>query len=187
MKRLISILLIIVFLSSLFVFTGCNKVEETQEQKTKNEVEMNTLEYLDSKSGNKVIFKYLPEENYKIEDTDEDGRFLRMDIENEELNLAISMYLVQGDYEYDKDVNKTSDNFKEYNAGNYEGFVYTESNGLTIQNKILLVPETEEEDALSMYMYIEKLDYSGEADLLETFNSDAFQRFLSSIEYEKVS
>lgn len=186
MKRLIRALLIIVLIFGLFVLTGCNKVEEKQEPKSENEVEMNTLEYLDSNSGNKVTFKYLPEEKYEIEDKDEDGKFLRMDIENEDLNLAISMYLVQGDYEYDKNANKDENDFKEYNAGNNKGFMYTQSNGLTIQNKILLVPETEEEDALSMYMYIEKLDESNETSLVESFNSESFQRFLSSIEYEKV-
>lgn len=187
MKRLISILLIIVLLSSLFVFTGCNKVEEKQEPKSENEVEINTLEYLDSNSGNKVTFKYLPEEKYEIEDTEEGGKFLRINLNNEDLNLEISMYLVEDDYEYDKEANKDSDDFKEYKAGNHEGFMYTESNGLTIQNKILLVPGTEEDYALSMYMYIEKLDESNETSLVESFNSESFQRFLSSIEYEKVN
>ena len=183
MKKIISTLLIgILLISGLFILTGCNNKKEPEAQ----EVEMKKLEYVDEKSGNKVTFEYLPEENYEITDEDEDGKFLRMDVENESLNLAISMYLVENDYDYEKDSQKESDNFKEYTAGNYKGFMYTESNGLTIQNKVLLVPETEEDYALSMYMYIEKLDYNKETDLVETFNSDAFQRFLSSIKYEKI-
>ena len=181
MKKIISsIILVVLLVSALFILTGCEKEK-------KPEVEMKKLEYVDEKSGNKVTFEYLPDENYKITDTDEDGKFKRIDFENEDLNLAISMYLVEEDYKYDKDIQKESDNYKEYTAGDYEGFMYTQSEGKTIQNKIQLVPETEEDYALCMYMYIEDIDLDKETNLVDTFNGEAFQRFLSSIKYEKVN
>ena len=187
MKRIVSIVFVLILLvSGLFILTGCNKEKEPGISEQAN-IEMQTFEYLDENSGNKITFEYLPEENYEITDTDDGGKYKRIDFENKELNLAISMYFVSSDFEHNRENNKEADNYREYTANGHEGFTYTESNGLTLQNNILVLPQPEEDFDLTLYMYVEKLDSSQDTNLVETFYGEEFQRFLNTLKYEKVN
>ena len=167
--------LLIIILVSVFIIIKSKKSDNTK-----------TLEYFDDKTGNKVVFEYPEDEKFEITKEGVDGAYKEIEFKNEELNIKGDMYFIREynkSFEKNKEANKDADNFKEYKANGFDSFYYTQSNENTIHNKILVA--NDEDEGLSLYMYLEKNDYDKDSNLLDSFNDDVFQDFIKSIKYEK--
>ena len=188
MKKLSYIILIILLVFSLFAFTGCKSKEKKTEEKLElSEIASETLVYYDEKTRDKITFEYFPEEKYKIVKEDTGGAFKSIEFENEDLNITVEMYLIQeynGSFENSQEANKEANNYREFTVNGYNGYTYSQSNSSSIHSKILILQDLDETEGLSLYMYIDKMNSKKDTDLMETFYSEDFIRFLNTLTYE---
>jgi hypothetical protein len=68
------------------VFTGCDN------KKVNKEKEYETIEIKDEKTGYTTTFKYEKGKDYKITDTETDGKYVKVEMEAKSLNLEVEMY-----------------------------------------------------------------------------------------------
>jgi hypothetical protein len=164
-------------LVALLTVVGCTK----EKKEKKEEVETRTLTYTDNKTGYTTEFNYKDGQGYEITDYDNDGKYTEITIKNHKLNFEVEIYytdVYSGGFEKAKDNRKESDGFKEYTWGKYKGYRYDVDDD-DLYFDILL---EEGERDISLFGSFEVED---EKNVLEAFDSESFQSFLSSMKFKK--
>ena len=175
MKKLRYILIIImcIFLS------GCG--DEKKETDSRPSI---ILE--DKTAGLTTTWKYEENEKYSYHDSDYQGKYKEIIVRNENLNMRITLYYFETTNEIftsSKENRRNRPGFKEYNWNGYDGYAYN-GDSEKISFQILLNTNEELNRTMAIAGEVNYLEQQN-ANVTETFNEEAFQKFMNTIEYRE--
>ena len=173
--------IIVLFLCALtLLFTGCtNKKEEKKE-------EFETIEIKDEKTGYLTTFKYTKGKDYKVTDTNTDGKYVEVEMEVKSLNLEIEMYYFEiSNIGWNKNIEtrKESEGYKEFTWNGYKGYIY-KADDKNLYFNILLKDGGNESMSLCLFGEVDAIDYN-KGKVLENFTGEEFQKFMNTIEFKE--
>ncbi len=164
---------IIISILFVLILCGCEKKEYT------------SINFEDKQYGFLTKFKYDKSLDYLFSNVDvEENEYAKMNMTSKKNNINI-------DFEYDEqtkeyfDINKASvsdyDNYKEYIYNGYNS--YTFSTGDDNLYLMIMLDDKEASSNPCIYIRFSLLDDKESTDIIKFYNSDDFQYFLNSIEY----
>ena len=160
-KKLFSLL---IGLFAVILITGCSAKKIDKEEITLKD---DTLKY-------KTTFKYEKEET--------GGKYKEIIIKNELENLKFDMYYSDNSddaYKSLKEDRSSKKNYKEYKYGKYDAYVYSDYDS----DLNLIIKLTDEKNKIiSLYVYIETINFDNSDVVYEMFNREVIQNFFNSIE-----
>ena len=190
MKKIVSLSLIIVLLSSmLFALSGCNNKEEEQEAVLKYTIS-------DSMYG-LVALTYDESTPIKLDSvkTDDGRESEEYYFSSDSLNVDADVYFTQGiDLERNMEDHKEKDGYQElsFNNGQYKGYAYAQTS-VNSDYKVYIdvydyaEGESQMYDYILLYMDLEKKDPTIETDLKSAFDSSEVQNVLNTMVYSKAN
>ena len=163
---------IILMVMSVIFLSGCGN------SKPKNEVI--TLE--DSNLKYKTTFEFEKADGFKLEKEETGGKYKEIIMKNELENLKFDMYYSDNSddaYKSLKEGRSTKKNYKEYKYGKYDAYVYSDYDS----DLNLIIKLTDEKNkVISLYVYIETINFDNSDVVYEMFNREVIQNFFNSIE-----
>ena len=177
-KNLKSILVIGLMIIVLFTFTGCGKKDEKEDLKS--------IIYKDEKSGYTLTFKAPKDSKFEVKEEQNTGKFNEMIINNEDLNVSLDIYYVEmtdSSYNSGKEARSADEGYKEYKWNKYDGYSYN-GDKYSTYFEVYLDNDNSEGMMIGLFGSVEYINYDN-ANVLEAFNSDDLQKFLSSMEFSK--
>ena len=174
------LLIITVFIALITLVTGCT-------EKKKEEDKKETLTIKDDKTGYTATFKYDKSEDFKITDTDKDGKFIEVTIKSEKNNIKMEFYffeMTNTSYNISYNTRKEQEGFKEYTFGKYKGYIYGVDDD-DFDLNILLYDGGDSDMSIGLFGDIEKINEKVGNNIVSIFESKAVSDFMKSIEFTK--
>lgn len=183
-KFVLSFLAIVLMTIICCTFTGCgqNKNEQSDQSSQSKEIE-----FKDNNSGYTLKLKVPVDSQYVVQNIDQDsGRFAKLTMVNKEKNVELQMYYFEStdtSYENIKNDRSKTEGFKEYKWNKYDGYSYL-GDKYSVSFNVYLRGENDENRAVCIFGSLEYTDID-KANVLETFNSDEFQKIMNSMEFSE--
>lgn len=179
MKKVVfSIISIILIIVVLFTFICCRKNKKNEEKE---------VIYKDEKSGYTLKFKIPQDSKYLVKDIDQEGgRFAELTMENKEKNVEIVMYYFEITDENYKKIQQDrveTAGYKEYKWNQYDGYSYL-GDKYSVSFNMYLKGETDTSRAVCLFGSMEYIN-NDNANSLETFNSEEFQKIMNTMEFSE--
>ena len=178
MKKKTIIVLLLCALT--LVFTGCDKKEKAKE------VEYETIEIKDEKTGYLTTFKYEKGKDYKITDTNTEGKFVEVEMEAKKLNLELEMYYFEisnTGWTSIMENRKNSEGYQEFTWNGYKGYIYN-ANDKSLYFNILLKDGGNTSMSLCLFGEVAAINYNV-GKVTENFTGEEFQKFMNTIEFKE--
>ena len=183
-KVLIVILLLGVLIAGLFVLTGCGNNEENKESINISEETNNKITITEKDKDYVTTFDSI---NNKFNQKKPEYK----QVDSEDLGVFISFQYIESPketYDYYKTHNFLGYEYaegevKDYTWNKYSGYTYNVKEK-EMYFRILLVDNAENSVVLSGYVGDK---HTKDLDLTKDFDSEDFQKFLNSIEFERVA
>lgn len=170
------ILLSLLVLTSLFIFTGCDKTEKIKKE---------TISLKDSTLKYTTTFSYNADAGFSEVTKKTGGKFSEIEFKNEKENLTFDMYYSESTDITAKNIkNNRKENqkyFKEYKFGEYDGYIYSDY-GDNLYVVITLKEDTKEHKEVDLFTSIETIKYDKDIVVYDVFNKDGvIKDFFKSI------
>lgn len=180
-KRVVlAIIICVVIVAAVVIGVLCGNQKENTTEVTKSKV----IEIIDENLGYKTTFTYPDNEDYKVTDVDNDsGRSVTVVFESETQNLEVETYYsMNSKYLYDSQKADRSDKkyYQAYTFNGYDAYFYSE-----YDNSAYLIIMLDEDAGESLFMSLEKADYTKDGTVFDIVNTESVQNFLNSITFEK--
>ena len=168
-KKLFSLL---IGLFAVILITGCGAKKIDKEEISLKD---DTLKY-------KTTFEFEKADGFKLEKEETGGKYKEIIMKNELENLKFDMYYSDNSddaYKSLKEDRSTKKNYKEYKYGKYDAYVYSDYDS----DLNLIIKLTDEKNkVISLYVYIETINFDNSDVVYEMFNREVIQNFFNSIE-----
>ena len=173
--------IIVLFLCMItLVFTGCDN------KKVNKEKEYETIEIKDEKTGYTTTFKYEKGKDYKITDTETDGKYVKVEMEAKSLNLEVEMYyfdITNIGWNNNIESRKNSEGYQEFTWNVYKGYIY-KADDTDLYFNILLKDGGNESMSICLFGDVDAINYN-KGKVTENFTGEEFQKFMNTIEFKE--